>query len=474
MGSNPTLSANSICAEQGNSIASPFPTGERNLTPTAGGVGTRLVLSESKLLRIGSMTVFYLAQGLPIGLFLTAMAAWLASNGRSEGEVAAVVSLTYLPWSFKFIAAALMDRYTFLPMGRRRSWLITSQAVIVVGLLLAAYMSPTPADATLVAWLGFAIFCGSAIQDVAVDGLAVDILPEEEQGTASAFMFGGQALGIAGGAAIGGLLLEHYGATTTFLAFIPLNLGILLLAIILRERPGERILPWTNGEASPVSKATHGIGWFEILGITMRSMIKRDSILLLLASACGRICAGVFVAFWPFFATTEAGYSTSSYSALIGIMGLACSVACMGIGALMIQRLGPRLSSTITYIGYGVIALVFLVSPDIAKIGSAFVLLSILWNCTDVLTTVSSNPLRMRLSEKRVAATQFTIYNSLGNLPVPLGASLFAWAMGAGGLTTLMPIVIVLTIACGIAFSMMQIGGRPVTTAELEPVPRVD
>lgn len=444
------------------------------MTSTAGGVGTRLVLSESKLLRIGSMTIFYVAQGLPIGLFLTAIAAWLASNGRSEGEVAAVVSLTYLPWSFKFIAAALMDRYTFLAMGRRRSWLITSQAVIVAGLVLAAYISPAPADATLIAWLGFAIFCGSAIQDVAVDGLAVDILPDEEQGTASAFMFGGQALGIAGGAAIGGLLLDQYGASTTFLAFIPLNLLILLLAVTMRERPGERILPWTEGEASPVSKATHGIGWFQILGITLRSMIKRDSLLLLLASAFGRSCAGVFVAFWPFFATTEAGYSTSSYSALIGVIGLACSVACMGIGALMIQKLGPRRSSIITFLGYGVLAGVFLVSPDLAKIGSAFVLLSILLNCTDVLTTVSSNPLRMRLSEKRVAATQFTIYNSLSNLPVPLGASLFALAMGAGGLTTLMPIVIALSIACAIAFSVISIGGRPVTAAELEPVPKID
>ncbi len=38
-----------------------------------------------------------------------------------------------------------------------------------------------------------------------------------------------------------------------------------------------------------------------------------------------------------------------------------------------------------------------------------------------------SNPLRMRLRDKRIAATQFiTLYSSLANLPVPLGASLFA------------------------------------------------
>ncbi len=164
-----------------------------------------LVLSESKTLRIGSMMIFYIAQGLPIGLFLTGITSWISENGQSAGAVAAVVATTYMPWSFKFIIGPFMDRYTYLPMGRRRIWLIVSQAVMLAGLALAAFVGPGPSDLGLIAWVGFAIFCGSAAQDVAVDGLAVDILPDEEQGTASAFMFGGQSVGIASGAAAGGL-----------------------------------------------------------------------------------------------------------------------------------------------------------------------------------------------------------------------------------------------------------------------------
>ena len=91
-------------------------------------------------------------------------------------------------------------------------------------------------------------------------------------------------------------------------------------------------------------------------------------------------------------------------------------------------------------------------------IGYVFVILSIGRELTDVLTSVSSNPLRMRLSDKRVGATQFTIYNSLSNLPVALGASLFAWTYGAGGLALVMSILIAMTCASCIIFALMRIG----------------
>jgi PAT family beta-lactamase induction signal transducer AmpG len=435
-------------------------------------VSSRLVLSESTHLRYGAMTVLYIAQGLPIGLFLTGISAWLAANGMPEGDVAAVVALVYLPWSFKFVGAALMDRYTYLPMGRRRIWLIGSQALMLVGLTTAALMAPGPEDGVLISVLGFLIFSGSAMQDVAVDGLAVDILPEEEQGTASAFMFGGQALGIAGGAALGGSVLDNYGSMLAFLAFTPFNAAFLLLAIVLRERPGEKLLPWTRGEPSPASRANHGTGWLTILGITLRSMMKRDSLVLLVGSAMGRAAAGAFTAFWPFFATTEAGYTTSAYSGMIAVVGLACSMACMGVGTLMIGGLGPKRATILSFSGYGLMALVYLLSPEVATIGYVFVIMSIVWNSTDTLTSMCSNPLRMRLSDKRVGATQFTIYNSLSNLPVTWGAALFAWASGAGGTRVLMPILIALSLGSCVTFSAMRIGQR--VGHEEDPAPRVD
>ncbi len=146
-------------------------------------------------------------------------------------------------------------------------------------------------------------------------------------------------------------------------------------------------------------------------------------------------------------------------------------MVCIGLGSFMVSRLGPRLATILSYAGYGIMALVYLAAPDIAKIGYVFVILSIYWNMTDTLTSLASNPLRMRLSDKRVAATQFTIYNSVANLPVPLGASVYAMTQGYGNIVA-MPAIIAMIVICCVGYGMMRIGGRREHLDALEP--RVD
>ena len=53
--------------------------------------------------------------------------------------------------------------------------------------------------------------CFGAAQDVAVDGMAMDVLPEEEHGRANAFMGFGQVAGISGSAAIAAFVLQSFG-----------------------------------------------------------------------------------------------------------------------------------------------------------------------------------------------------------------------------------------------------------------------
>src|SRR5918993_5660979 len=148
----------------------------------------RLVLSENRVVRLFSFFLLYFGQGLPLGVSQVAFPAWLVANGAEEAAVAAVIGPAFLPWSFKFIPAAIMDRYAYLAMGRRRAWLLAAQLMMVAGFAGAAVIAPGPDDLAVLLYVVLLIGAGSAIQDVAVDGLAVDILKEEEQGTASAFM----------------------------------------------------------------------------------------------------------------------------------------------------------------------------------------------------------------------------------------------------------------------------------------------
>ena len=137
-----------------------------------------LALSEHRTLRFAMLFLLYVAQGLPIGLFQVAVPAWLAQNGASAGAIGAVLAMTLLPWTLKLFYCFLVDRYAFLAMGRRRPWVIVSQLGIVSGLLIMAFVNPAVAQIGLIAAFAFAVNVAASMQDVAVDGLAVDLLPD--------------------------------------------------------------------------------------------------------------------------------------------------------------------------------------------------------------------------------------------------------------------------------------------------------
>ena len=101
-----------------------------------------LVLTQSKPLRLLTLLLLYFTQGFPIGLFFYVVPAWMGANSASTGAIASVVATASLPWSLKLVNGFLIDRYTFLPMGRRRAWIIGAQLVIVAVLVAGALLSP--------------------------------------------------------------------------------------------------------------------------------------------------------------------------------------------------------------------------------------------------------------------------------------------------------------------------------------------
>ncbi len=132
-------------------------------------VGADWVLADSRKLRLAAFFLFYFGQGIPVGISEVPIPIWVAANGGTDVQVALLVGAAYLPWSFKFIPAALMDRYAFLAMGRHRAWLIGAQFLMMGGFLLAAFAVPAATDVGLLIYnslanlpvtLGTMIFAG--------------------------------------------------------------------------------------------------------------------------------------------------------------------------------------------------------------------------------------------------------------------------------------------------------------------------
>lgn len=77
-------------------------------------------LSEHTLLRYFNFIALYLAQGIPEGMLYFGLPAWMAVNGKSPGEIGAFVAVVTTPWTFKVLIAPMVDRFVYMPMGKRR------------------------------------------------------------------------------------------------------------------------------------------------------------------------------------------------------------------------------------------------------------------------------------------------------------------------------------------------------------------
>ena len=199
--------------------------------------------TENARLRLATGTLLYLAQGLAQGLFFVAIPSWLAVNGQPVGAIGSFVAAISLPWSLKFFIGAVVDRYAFLPMGRRRAWLVGAQACLIISLVVFAIRSPLPSELTTIIIFGTALSAMTAVQDVALDAMIIDLTPKHELGKINAFMLGGKSAGLAGGAALVAYFLEFQSFAIAMIATACLFAIPAFAAILIRERPGEKLFP---------------------------------------------------------------------------------------------------------------------------------------------------------------------------------------------------------------------------------------
>jgi len=405
--------------------------------------GQAWVLAESRRLRLFTLFILYVAQGVPIGLFWFAIPAWMAAQGASAADIGFVLGLTALPWSLKLVNGFIMDRYTFLPMGRRRAWIIGAQAMMILLMTGAALVGPDADDVVLLAAIGFLVNMATTFQDVGVDGLAVDIMEEEERARGSGMMFGGQAIGAALATSLAGLAMVRLGPAAAYLLSAAFVSATTLYVVWLRERPGEGRLPWSHGTTHPRNAAIHVGAWLPILKHTVRSMLARASLLWLPVQLAGGFHYGVLAGATPLIGVAELGWREAQITALLGTGQLVAGVAGLTLGGWIGDRFGAKNANVAMLIAFlalnvTMVAVTAFWSDEFVYRGFVFG-----WLALDTLFTVVAQPISMRLCDPRVAATQFTIYMAVSNFGITLGAWVLGYSAALGGL----PVVIGAVIA---------------------------
>lgn len=395
-------------------------------------------IAASRTLRLSIIFLMYIAQGLPLGFFYIALPAWLATSGASATEVGAFLSAVSLPWTLKFANGFIMERFTYLPMGRRRAWLIGSQLLIVAGLLAIAVADPGPRDIALLSALAFVINIATTFQDVAVDGMAVDLVPNDEQPIANGLMFGGQAIGMAGAGAAAGFGIGAIGLPAVA-ALLGLAVSLLLLLVLCcRERPGERLVPWSAGAASPDTLAVQLEAWLPIFAEVWRGMIRRPSLFLLVPLIVGGAHSGFYSGITPLIAHDAAGWTTAETASRMAVGSLLAGVLAAVLFGWLGARFGPRrvaivACALVLALGLGMVA-----TQPLWATGTPILVFALANDPINYMIAVSTGAIAMRQCRLSVAATQFGLYMAIGNFGRTIAAGLLGPLDRLGGNTAVM------------------------------------
>ncbi|HKJ47863.1 MAG TPA: MFS transporter, partial [Christiangramia sp.] len=297
-------------------------------------------LSDNAITRYTTFSALYMAQGIPEGITYFALPAWMAMNGKSAMEIASLVSVMLIPWSFKVLIAPLMDRFTILSMGRKRPWVIFGQLGLILSFINLGLVPDPLNNLSGLMIAGFFVNFFGAFQDVATDGMAVEVIPRKEQARANGLMWGSKTIGNSLSLIIGTWLINNFGFSFTVYSLSVAVAIIMIFPLYFKERPGEKFLPWTSGNASLQSKNTQLKSWKKIFLNLYRVVKLNSSLVLCLGIFLLGIMYGLVDTLLPIFSIQELGWSNSYFSNTLSITTVIGGFLGMFIGGYLVDYFG--------------------------------------------------------------------------------------------------------------------------------------
>lgn len=381
-------------------------------------------LSTSAFWRYFAVTALYFAEGLNMGLLFVGIPAWMAQNNKTPTEIGAIAAACALPWTFKFVVAPLMDRYTYLPMGRKRPWVLLGQLGLVGSLVALAFVPDPLANLDLFAGATFLVSAFGAVQDAAVDGMAVDVIPGEQQARANGFMGGARMIGSSIALAGGSWLLARYGFTAATLAIAGAVGLMTIVPILLREAAGEKMLPWTAGATSVDARRMQITSW-QTIGQSLYSLFRlKDSLLVCLLMFITMGSYNYFETLLPLFAVNVSGWTNVSYSQAFATADLIGGVSGILLGGVLIERFGKKRMISFYFLGIIGVTLALIWLADYWT-NSAFVYgFIIVYRWLNAFAKIGVYAIAMECCSRKVSASQFTFYMTVGAVGSMAGATI--------------------------------------------------
>ncbi|WP_461466123.1 AmpG family muropeptide MFS transporter [Melaminivora sp.] len=350
-------------------------------SPRRSWLDTWRVYTEPASLR---MLALGFSAGLPLLLVLGTLSFWLREAGVDRTTIG-YLSWVGLAYAFKWVWSPLVDRLP-LPLltrrlGRRRSWLLLAQLLVMAGLVGMALHDPRQ-DLTALVWCALAVALGSATQDIALDAYRIESADAEHQAAlAATYQTGYRLAMIWAGAGVLWLAaraqdpgLSGYQVSAWRSAYLVMAASMLLglLTVLLSPEPAPRPLPparnlgqWLQGAlVEPFADFIRRYRWQAALVLALIAVYRiADVVMGIMAN--------------PFY--VDMGFTKEEVAAVTKVYGVFMTLAGAFIGGAMAMRwgvmrvlmLGALLSAASNLLfawlgmrGHDLMGLIFVVSAD--------------------------------------------------------------------------------------------------------------
>ncbi|MEO8845413.1 MAG: MFS transporter [Kofleriaceae bacterium] len=396
-------------------------------------------LAERRGLRLFTLCVMYVAQGIPWGFTAITLPAILGAKHLGAEVIGGVMAMTTLPYTFKFAWGFVIDAFPSKRFGRRRPWIIFAQGMMAATIGVMIVIPDLVDNVSLLMWLVFVNTTFSSMQDVAVDALAVDLLDEKERGRANGMMYASKY----GGGFLGGWGLSHvisgFGLRTGLIVQTVALFAIMVVPLLVRERAGtdqaDRATPiWHSIPAW--WRRTFGDRVWPVLWAAIKSRAVQSAALGVLVMLVSNLANAILTAFGTVLYTQQLGWTADDYASLLGGPALIAGLLGALAGGFLADLVGHRrLAALATVLLAG-----FYLAWSLLEShwGSRPFVYSLCWIEPFLIgvLTVSLFALCMDISWTAIAASQFAIYMALSNFSSTTGYKLAGhmadWFTNAG------------------------------------------
>lgn len=362
---------------------------------------------------------FYLVQGLNDGIQGIVLPVYLISlvEDIDLAFILLVLSITAIPWSFKFFIGLMNDKYGSEKYGRRRPWIITLGIWAGIWWIILGSAIPSGMEAIFFALLCvFMINLGLAVADTSLDGLILDVTPSDKLGKIQGATWSMYLVGSMSGGILLGVLFSIY----NIIPFLFILEGIFMISCVIlpyliKESPPKEVQVW-KGLKEIVVK---GKNW-KIFISTFLESIPKNIVPLLLGL--------LIISSLPNSPIETKNISISLVSSsfeLIFLFGIFSAIA--GVGVIFGCGLGGKISDKnrrlSVYIGH-VILIPLLLFCVLAQINLVIaIIIMIILGLGQGMVRTSYQVVRSDLAQKypKLTSTYYAIIISFLNLGITAG-----------------------------------------------------